>query len=150
MAGGTTTTGRGIWSGTTALGTVDLTVHGLRRPPQTSSVGAGRPSERARKQSVRNSRTFRPCWRQVAVTLRTLSTKRLPHSLAVPPLDLRHKTAWRNARSAALFVGSTPCTLRKVHRCSSPSSNLRHVAAVFPPPRDAPRPSTCRTPHRIG
>src|SRR4051812_27752583 len=139
MAGGTTTTGRGILHGTTAPRTVDVIVHGLRRPPQTSSDGAGRPPERARKQSVRNSRTFRPCWRQVAVTLRTLSTKRLPHSLAVPPLDFRHRTACRSARSAALFVGSIPATLRKVQRCFSPSSNIRHVAAVFPLERDVPR-----------
>jgi hypothetical protein len=63
--------------------------------------------------------------------LRTRSTNRLPHSLAVPPLDLRHKTTCRNARSAALFVGSLPGTRRKVHMCSSPASNIRHVAAVF-------------------
>jgi hypothetical protein len=62
----------------------------------------------ARKQSVRNSKTFLPCWRHVAATLSTRSTNRLPHSLAVPPLDFRHKTACRNARSAALFVGSIP------------------------------------------
>jgi hypothetical protein len=74
-----------------------------------------------RKRQVRNSRTFRPCWRQVATTLSTRSTNRLPHSLAVPPLVFLHKTAWRSVRSAALFVGSIPRTRRKVHRDSSPS-----------------------------
>ena len=45
---------------------------------------------------------------------------------------------------------SIPRTRRKVHRCSSPSSNIRHVAAVFSLPHDTPRPRACRTPHRIG
>src|SRR5262249_28729034 len=74
------------------------------------SDGGRRPDSWARKHPVRNSRTFLPCWRQVAATLRTRSTNRLPHALAVPPLDLRHRTACRSARSATLFVGSTPPT----------------------------------------
>jgi len=36
------------------------------------------------------------------------AAKRLPLSLCVPKLRLRHRTARRKARSAALFVGSTP------------------------------------------
>jgi hypothetical protein len=114
------------------------------------SEGNGAPISGARKHAVKNSRTFLPCWRQVAATPSTRSTNRLPHSLAVQPLDFRHNTACRRARSAALFVGSIPGTLRKVHRCPLPSSNLRHVAAVFLPPQVTPRPSTCRTAHRIG
>jgi hypothetical protein len=86
----------------------------------------------------------------VAATLKTRSTNRLPQSLAVPPLDFRHGTAWRSARSAALFVGSIPLTRRKVHRCSSTSSNIRQVDAGFSPAHDTPRPKACRTPHRIG
>ena len=34
---------------------------------------------------MRYSSTLRPCWRHAAATLRTPSTNRLPHSLAVPP-----------------------------------------------------------------
>lgn len=62
----------------------------------------------------------------------------------------RHNTACRSARSAAFFVGSIPRTRRKVHRCSSPSSNLRHVAAAFALAHDAPRSNAWRTPKRIG
>jgi hypothetical protein len=39
-----------------------------------------------------------------------------------------------------LFVGSIFRTRRKVHRCSSPSSKFRHVAAVFSLAQDAPCP----------
>ncbi len=51
-----------------------------------------------------------PCRRHVATTDSIRSTNRLPDSLSVPPLVRRQITACRNARSAALFVGSTPAT----------------------------------------
>jgi hypothetical protein len=36
------------------------------------------------------------------------STNASPRAFCVPPLSLRHVTALRIARSASLFVGSTP------------------------------------------
>jgi hypothetical protein len=44
--------------------------------------------------------------------------KRLPAALCVPKESFRQITAWRNARSLALLVGSIPSTSRKVHRRS--------------------------------
>src|SRR5687767_12089082 len=47
-----------------------------------------------------------------------LSTKREPSLLWVPKLPLRRCTPGRMARSAVLFVGSTPSTCTKVHNAS--------------------------------
>src|SRR5262249_28828142 len=44
----------------------------------------GVASRAARPEPGRHSSTFRPCWRQVATTVRMFSTKRLPVSLSVP------------------------------------------------------------------
>lgn len=107
-------------------------------------------ASRARKHWVRNSKTLRPCGRHVVTTFRMRSTKRLPDALAVPPLIVRPNTARRHARSAALFLGSIPRTPRKVYRCSSSASNLRHVVAVFSLAHAAPRENACRTPRRMG
>src|SRR5262249_61378854 len=82
--------------------------------PAGSREGGEVPSAAARQHAVRYSRTLRPRWRHVATTLRILLTKRLPVSLAVPWLTLRHSTAWRSARSAALVVGSMPSTRAKL------------------------------------
>ena len=57
-------------------------------------------------------------------------------SPSLPPLPLlqklvgRHSTPWRRARSASLFVGSTPGRRAKVHSAGSRSSRLPQVAAV--------------------
>ena len=51
------------------------------------------PTLRAAQKAVKTSRTLRCCCRHVATTLSIRSTKRLPASLSVPPLLLRHRTA---------------------------------------------------------
>ena len=54
------------------------------------------------------------CWRSaVAATVSIRSMKSAPASERVPPLHLRSRTAGRSARSAALWVGSTPSCLTK-------------------------------------
>jgi hypothetical protein len=83
--------------------------------------------------------------RQVSRTLKIRSTNRLPRSLSVPPLPVRHRTACLSARSAALFVGSTRSCHKKVHSLDSLAAKLRHVAAVRGQPQTAPRVSASRT-----
>src|SRR6476619_7505701 len=56
------------------------------------------------------------------------ATKRLPLSLCVPKLTLRHNTAPRRPLSAGLLVGSMPSTRTNVHNATSRASNSRHVA----------------------
>ena len=107
-----------------------------------SREGAAESSSRALQHVVSNSNTLRFCCRAVATTLSIRSTKRLPASLSVPPLLLRHSTACRNTRSASLFVGSIPATPTKVHSDDSCPSSLRHVPAVFLHEHSAPR-SNC-------
>jgi hypothetical protein len=46
------------------------------------------------------------------------SANRLPASLSVPRLVLRHRTACRSASSAALLVSSTPSTRAKAYRAA--------------------------------
>ena len=54
-----------------------------------------------------------------------------PSALSVPPLIRRQITANRNARSAALFVGSIPSTRANVQNPSSTLRISKHVADVF-------------------
>ena len=81
----------------------NVTVHTLG-----SSEGAGSPARWASTAVVRYSKALRCCWRQVSITVSIVSTKRLPAAFCVPKESLRQITACRNARSPALFVGSTP------------------------------------------
>jgi hypothetical protein len=122
----------------------------LRRPRGSGGGGDRRGSlatpRWARKQSVKNSKTLFPSRRHVSATLSTRSTNRLPDPLASPLLDLRQGTACRSARSPALFVGSILGTRRKLHRCSSRSNKLRHLAAVFSLGHEAPRPAPAGRP----
>jgi hypothetical protein len=92
----------------------------------------------AGQHSIRYSKRPRPCCRHVSRMLRTRSTNRLPRLLSVPPLPFRQRTACRNARSAALFVGSMPSCHTNAHSFGSLAIKLRHVAAVLGQPQPAP------------
>jgi hypothetical protein len=70
--------------------------------------GGGVRPRAARAHPVRESGTPRPCCRQVATTVSTRSTNRLPPAESVPERVSRQQTAWRSGRSAALSCGSTP------------------------------------------
>ena len=67
--------------------------------------------------SQRNSKMLRPCARQEPTTVSIRSTNRRPRSDRVACDLRRHITAGRIARSARLFVGSTPSTRTNVKRC---------------------------------
>src|SRR5208337_1208472 len=86
-----------------------------------------------------------PCCRQVATTVSIRSTNRLPCSLSVPPLMRCQITACRKARSAALFVGSTPGNQREFHRPSSNARIPRHVSTVVGHPHSTPSFNARRT-----
>ncbi len=112
------------------------------------SEGVDSPRRRASWQRVRYTSTLSFRRRQVATADSIRPTNRLPPSLSVPPLIRRQSTANRNARSAALFVGSIPSTLANVH---GPSSTLRicqHVADVFAQPHFDPSSGVWRTSRR--
>jgi hypothetical protein len=53
--------------------------------------------------------------RQVSRIERIRSTKRSPSGVWVPVLVLRHRTAWRMARSARFLVASTSACSVKFH-----------------------------------
>src|SRR4051812_31395338 len=59
------------------------------------------------------------------------STNRLPATLCVPNDCRRHSTARRSARSAEVFVGSTPRTRTNVHNAASTARMCRHVPLVL-------------------
>src|SRR5207249_9452796 len=69
------------------------------------------------------------CW-SVLATVKMRSTNRQPASLLQPNERFRHSTALRNARSAALLVGSTPCSRANVHSADRKSTRLNssHVS----------------------
>src|SRR5581483_6856720 len=94
--------------------------------------------------ATRKSSRRLPCCRQVATTVSSRSAKRLPASLSDPKLPLRHSTAGRTARSAPLFVGSTPSTRAKVHSAAHHFLISRQSAAAlwseFSSPRRSSRP----------
>ncbi len=79
----------------------------------------------------RYSNTLLPCCLSVVITVKIRSTNRLPDSLCVPNDFRRHKTARRNARSAWLFVGSTPSIWLNVHSDNSSFRILEQVLLVF-------------------
>uniref|UniRef100_B8HMW3 Uncharacterized protein n=1 Tax=Cyanothece sp. (strain PCC 7425 / ATCC 29141) TaxID=395961 RepID=B8HMW3_CYAP4 len=58
-------------------------------------------------------------------------TNKLPASLWEPKLFLRHSTAGRSARSAALLVGSMPSVVTKVQSAGSIFNNCWQVRTVF-------------------
>jgi hypothetical protein len=91
---------------------------------------------------------LRSCGRQMATTVNILSTNRRPSALSVPPLIRRQITAWRSARSDALFVSSPPMTSTKVHHPFSTSRIPKHVAAAWPQPQTRPRSSAALTSRR--
>ena len=90
---------------------------------------------------MRYSSTFRPCWRQVATTVSIRSTNRLPRSLVGPAADLPPEHRMPQAPAPPRCSSAPrPSTRRKVHRCASPASSSRQVAAVLctsTPPRAA-------------
>jgi Swt1-like HEPN len=59
------------------------------------------------------------------------SAKRLPSPLCVPKLRRRQTTARHRARSAALFVGSTPSTATKAHRAGASLRMFWHARRVL-------------------
>ena len=69
-----------------------LTVHASGR-----SDGAGNRVSSRVVAAVTNSKTLRDCWRQVSITVSSVSTKRLSLELCVPKLSLRQMTAGRSA-----------------------------------------------------
>ena len=95
------------------------------------SVGATSPAHAARTAAVINANSARSCCAHVARTLNSRSTNRQPSALREPKHRLRHSTAGRNARSAALLVGSTPSTRLNVHSASHWSSSSRLKLAIL-------------------
>ena len=59
------------------------------------------------------------------------SDDKLPASLCEPKLFLRHKTAGRSARSAALLVGSMPGVVTNAQNAGSTFNSCRQVRTVF-------------------
>ena len=84
------------------------------------------PLNRQDTASTRIGNVGRPRMRQVWRNDNIRSPQRLPFSLHVPWLRLRHKTPNRWARSAMLFVASTPWTSRNTHS-DSPSRSKRRA-----------------------
>jgi len=91
-----------------------------------SSDGAAVPWSAPSPAATRKASSGRPCCRQVTATVSSRSANRLPASLSEPKLPSRHSTAGRKARSATLFVGSTPSTPGKGPQRPPP---LRQFAA---------------------
>lgn len=82
--------------------------------------------------------------RKVVTTVNIRSTKRLPASLCVPNDVRRHITARRSARSARLFVGSTPSTRTNVQSASPSERICRHVPLVLACAQSLPASSNAR------
>src|SRR5215470_5825146 len=112
--------------------------------------GAASPCRAASWAAVRSSSTLRFWCFNVATTVIILSTKREPASLWVPKLPLRHCTPGRIARSAVLFVGSTPATCTKVHNAWRRFRISRHVPAVLAMPHWLPASNSRSTSRRRG
>lgn len=88
--------------------------------------------EHARGVCSRNTKIDRPCARRLAQTVSIRSTKRDPAGLADPNDPLRHKMAFRIARSTALLVGSRPSTLARVRSAAPALTAGRHGFPVVP------------------
>jgi hypothetical protein len=84
------------------------------------------PLNRYDTASTRMGNVGRPRMRHVCRNDKIRSTQRLPLSLHVPWLRLRHNTPNRWARSATLFVASTPGTSRNT-QSDSPSRTQRRA-----------------------
>jgi hypothetical protein len=111
-----------------------------------SKDGDGASRNAASPAAVTEARTWQCCCLSVATTVIIASTNREPWALWVPKLPWRQRTPGRIARSAALFVGSTPAWCTKVHSACRrlrisrqvPSSWVSHsfdqLQATVPPP----------------
>jgi len=78
---------RYLWLGgevVLGLGVAGIVVYVSVHTPAGTSDGAAVPVRAAWTASTRNPSTSRPCCRQVATTVWTRSTNRLPASLSVP------------------------------------------------------------------
>jgi len=91
--------------------------------------------------SVRNSRTFLFCIRQVPDTVKSLAVAFSPFSLRLPNDVLRHCTAVLTARSEMLFVGSTPGSAMKVNNRSACQKKAAAIGRT-----SASAHSRCRSP----